>query len=245
LRCLQIWKQTRTPDHSTTTTKNPDAVGNLKANMLLPGDRIFCDHLESRVKGRLFHTAGREPLSDKFRGCMIFCDASLGLIHIEHQVTLNASDTVHSKDSIERMALTHGVFVESYHTDNGTFKSQQFVQEIATNVQSIRFSGVGAKWQNGVAEGGIRIIVSKARTMMIHAALSWPEVEDDTLWPMALSHAAYLYNHTPHELTGIAPIEIFSRTINDGQALRNLHPWGCPAYVLDPRLTNAGGKVPK
>jgi hypothetical protein len=40
-------KQTRTPDHTTTTTKNPDAVGNLKANMLLPGGRIFCDHLES------------------------------------------------------------------------------------------------------------------------------------------------------------------------------------------------------
>jgi hypothetical protein len=92
------------------------------------------------------------------------------------------------------MALTHGVSIESYHTDNGTLKSQQFVQEIATNVQSMCFSGVGAKWQNGVAEGGIRIIVSKARTMMIHAALSWPEVEDDTLWPMALSHAVYLYN---------------------------------------------------
>jgi hypothetical protein len=59
------------------------------------------------------------------------------------------------------MALTHGVSIESYHTDNGTFKSQQFVQEIATNSQSICFSGVGTKWQNDVAEGGIQIIVSK------------------------------------------------------------------------------------
>jgi hypothetical protein len=64
--------------------------------------------------------------------------------------------------------------------------------------------------------------------------------------PLALSHAAYLYNHTPYEVTCIiAPIEIFLQTTNDGQALRNAHPWGCPAYVLDPRLTLVGDKIPK
>ena len=85
------------------------------------------------------------------------------------------------------------------------------MHEIAQNIQDIRYSGVGAKWQNGVAEGGIRIVVSKARTMMIHAALHWPEMENEELWPMALSHAVYLYNNTPNELTGIAPIEIFTK----------------------------------
>jgi len=177
----QYGKQTRTHDHTTTTTKNPDTLGSLKSGMLQPGDRVFCDHLESRVKGRLFHTAGREPQKDKFCGSRIFCDAASGLIHLEHQVTLNATDTIASKDSFERMALASGVSIESYHTDNGTFKSQRFIQEIVRDVQSIRFSGVGAKWQNGVAEGAIRIVVSKARTMMIHAALNWPEMEDDAL----------------------------------------------------------------
>jgi hypothetical protein len=176
---------------------------------------------------------------------MIFCDAASGLIHVEHQVSLGASDTINAKDNFERMSLQHGVVIDSYHTDNGTFKSRRFVEEIRSNVQSIRYSGVGAKWQNGVAEGGIRIIVSRARTMMIHAALHWPDVEDHTLWPLAINHAVYLYNHTPNELTGIAPIEIFTRTVGDGQSLRNLHPWGCPTYVLDPRLSDAGGKIPK
>ena len=42
---------------------------------------------------------------------------------------------------------------------------------------------------------------------MIYAALMWPDAKDDSLWSLALSHAAYLYNHIPKEVTGIAPIE--------------------------------------
>ena len=59
-----------------------------------------------------------------------------------------------------------GVTIDSYHTDNGIYKSKAFTEELAQNYQSIRFSGVGAKWQNGVAEGAIQIIVSKACTMI-------------------------------------------------------------------------------
>lgn len=241
----QYGKQVRIPDHSTTTTKNASSEGALKMDQLSPGDRVFCDHLESKVKGRLLHTAGREQPQNRFCGSMIFCDASSGYIHIEHQVSLNATDTINAKDKFERLAQDYGVQVDKYHTDNGVFKSQRFVQEITNNVQSIRYSGVGAKWQNGVAEGGIRIVVTKARTMMLHASLNWPEMDDPSLWPLAVSHAAYLYNHTPNEASGIAPIEIFSRTVGDGQALRTSQPWGCPAYVLEPRLTEAGGKIPK
>ena len=51
--------------------------------------------------------------------------------------------------------------------------------------------------------------------------------------------------NTPNKVTGIAPIEIFSGTVSDGQALKNAHVWGCPAYVLEPKLTSAGGKIPK
>ena len=241
----QFGQQVRTPDHTTTTTKNPQHLGSLKQGQCRPGERVFSDQLESRVRGRLMHTAGREPLQDRFCGSTLFCDAASGHIHVEHQVSLNATDTINSKDSYERMCLEQGVIVESYHTDNGIYKSKAFVKEIITNRQGIRFSGVGAKWQNGAAEGAIRIVVSKARTMMIYAALHWPEVDDATLWPLAVSHAAYLYNHTPNPQSGIAPIEIFSQTISDCQALRNSHPWGCPVYVLDPRLTDSGGKIPK
>ena len=158
---------------------------------------------------------------------------------------LNASDSIMAKDNFERMAQDVGVSVDSYHTDNGIFKSRKYVEALRKQDQTIRYSGVGAKWQNGAAEGAIRIVVSKARTMMIHAALHWPDAEDPALWPMALTHAAYLYNHTPNPQTGQSPMEIFTQTVSDGLALRNTHTWGCPAYVLEPKLTEAGGKIPK
>ena len=141
--------------------------------------------------------------------------------------------------------MSHGVNINAYHTDNGIFKSKAFVHHIASNYQDIRYSGVGAKWQNGVAESAIGLIVSRARTMMIHAALHWPEVEDETLWPLAVLYSAHLYNHTPNSESGISPMEIFSRTTSDGAVIRNAHVWGAPSYALAYRLNSAERKIPK
>ena len=145
-------RQVRKPDGTTITSKNPETQGSLKEGMLDPGQQIFCDQLESSVRGHLFHTAGKEPDKDKFCDSTLFCDAASGYMHVEHQVTLNASDSIAAKDSFERSLLHMGVTVDSYHTDNGFFKSRAFVDEIVDNVQSIRYSGVGAKWQSGVAD---------------------------------------------------------------------------------------------
>ena len=138
-------KQVRTPDKTTITTKNPEAVRRLTEGRLTPGQTIFCDQLESRLRGRLLHTAGREADRDKFCGSTVFCDAASGYIHVEHQVTLNATDTINAKTSFERQAMEMGVTVDSYHTDNGIFKSQAFTRELHEKYQNIRFSGVGAK----------------------------------------------------------------------------------------------------
>ena len=105
-------------------------------------------------------------------------------------------------------------------------------------------SSISAHHQNGVAENAIKIVVTKARTMMLHAALRWPNMTEKALWPLALSHAAYIYNRTPSQQTGVAPIKVWSRTKLDHHALRSLHPWGCPVYVLDPKLRD-DGKLPK
>ena len=106
---------------------------------------------------------------------------------------MHATDTINAKHNFEQHAMELGVVVDSCHTDNGVYKSQAFTEELTNNHQSIRFSGVGAKWQNGVAEGATNLVVSKARTMMIHANLHWPEAKDDSLWPMVLSDATNLH----------------------------------------------------
>ena len=89
----QCGKQTRMADGSTTTVKNKDVVGALKVNHTTPGSCVFADQLESHIRGRLLHTAGREPERNRFCGSMVFCDGASGYIHVEHQVTLNASDS--------------------------------------------------------------------------------------------------------------------------------------------------------
>jgi len=246
-RCAscQHGKQKRTPDPSTTVIKNQELIRSLKENQLSPGDRIFCDQLESRVQGRLFHTAGREPDKDWFYGATIFCDTASGCIHAKFQVTLNATDSINALDNFERVALHQGVDVKSYHTDNCIFKSKRIIREILPNAKTIRYSGVGAKWQNGAAESAIGLVSSTAQTNMIHAGLHWREVEDTARWPLAVQHAVYMYNHTPSPSNDIAPIKTFSRAVSNCQVLRNAHPWGTPVYVLEPRLTSSGGKLPK
>jgi len=149
------------------------------------------------------------------------------------------------QNSFERFAKEHGVSIQEYHTDNGVYQSSAFQEALRENYQTIRYSGVGAKWQNGVAENAIKIVTTRARTMMIHAALHWPDIDDKSLWPMAVSYAAHLYNSTPRHSTGIAPIEVFTGTKSTHSSLKNAHVWGCPVYVLEPSLTQAGGKIPK
>ena len=131
------------------------------SKITVPGQRVFSDQIVSVHRGRLFHTAGGESKQDRFCGATLFVDAASGYMFAECQVTLNATDTINAKHRFERHASELGVQVDSYHTDNGVYRSKAFTEELAQNFQQIRFSGVGAKWQNGAAEGAIRIIVPK------------------------------------------------------------------------------------
>jgi len=105
-------------------------------------------------------------------------------------------------------------------------------------------SGVSAQFQNRAAESIIKSVVQSARTMMLHANMRWPEVADESLWPYALQYAVYLHNIMPTEESGVSPLEVWSRTKSNHHDLLHTHSWGCPAYVLSPRLRE-GGNVPK
>ena len=61
---------------------------------------------------------------------------------------------------------------------------------------------------------------------MLHATLKWPEHYNKHLWPLAMSYAVHLHNHTPRREEGLNPIEIWSRTRRNYSHLKNSHPWG-------------------
>ena len=56
------------------------------------------------------------------------------------------------------------------------------------------------------------------------------------LWPFAIKYPAYLWNRIPRGDSGLSPAEIFFDTKSNHQELRMSKVWGCPAYVLDPRI---------
>ena len=53
-----------------------------------------------------------------------------------------------------------------------------------------------------------------------------------------------MHNHTPRKHDGLAPVEIWTRSKSTHTQLVNAHPWGIPAYVLNPRLQD-GFKIPR
>ena len=116
--------------------------------------------------------------------------------------------------------------------------------ELISKGQAIHHSGISGHRHNGVAENATKNVVRTSRTMMIHAALRWPEHNKKDLWPLALSHAVHLHKKIPSMDNCLTPNKLWSRSKSSYSAVVQAHPWGCPVYVLQPWLQD-GGKVPK
>ena len=183
-----------------------------------------------------------------FSGGCVFIDHTIGYVRIKHQVTINATETVKAKLTIDREYKSQGVVIKGYHTGNGIFNSSEFMEELLKKQQKIIFSEAGASHQNGEAERAINTVVTMSRTMLMHAALRCPEDTLSTdLWPMAMDYAVWVYNRTPDIQSGLSAIEIWSRSRFEpvSETLSNFHVWGCPTYVLEPKLQKPGVKIPK
>ena len=214
---------------------------------LEPGEGTAVDQFEVVKKGRLFSTRGRERSSDQYVGGTLFVDIASGRVRCYYQQSLGADETVQSKLKYEREARQYGVFIKHYHSDNGIFTAAAFQNELQKQDQTLRLAGVGAHHQNGCAERAIRTVVTRARALLLHAMLRWPDVTTPDLWPMAMQHAELLCNHIPKKDTGYSPLQLFSRQVKalkDEELLSSLPVWGCPVYVLEPTLQDAR-KLPK
>ena len=168
-------------------------------------------------------------------------------IGVRHQVSLGAADTIQAKLSFEQEAYDHGVTLQSFHCDRGTFAAKDFVKALDDKNQTIRYSGANTGFQAGVSERAIRTVVNMAQTQLLHAAMRWPDDElTPDCWVQALDYAVYIYNRLPKNDTGLSPLELFFRTsFNLHSLVRDCHVWGAPTYTLEPSLSKAGGKIPK
>ena len=80
--------------------------------------------------------------------------------------------------------------------------------------------------------------------MMIHALIHWPEEVSMDLWPFVIKYAVYLYNKIPRGKSMMSPEELFYDTKSDHSELASAKVFGCPTYVLDPRIQD-GKKIPR
>ena len=231
----------------TKQTAIKEKEGILSAGAVEPGDFVSMDQFICKTPGRLPTGYGREHPSNRYHGGTIFNDAVSGTIWVENQVSLGAGETIESKLRFEQwLRELAWIEVKHYRSDNGVFTAEEFREQCESQDQSLSFSGVGAKHMNARAERSIGIIMGMARTFMIHVALHWTDsqVDDISLWPFAVKHAAWLYNRLPNQVTGITPLELLTNTKADHKDLLRTHVWGCPAFVLDPKLQD-GKKIPK
>lgn len=244
----QFGRQTSRPLPGKISKVVKDRAGILSADQLKPGQRVFIDHFVCSTRGRRIKGYGikdsksppRGSPTESYSGGCLFVDASSGLIHVEFQSHLNSMETINAVTKFEELSLDHGIVITGYASDNGSaFSSTAFKAHLQQHGQVSQFSGAGSHHQNGKVERSIRTIMAMARTMLLHAAVHWPDVADPSLWSLAVKHSVWIYNHIPSlASSGLSPLDIWSQSRFPLRNLHALHVWGSPVYVLQKQLAD-------
>ena len=111
-----------------------------------------------------------------------------------------------------------------------------------TCCQEITFYGVETHHQHGVEERRIQDLTQGARTALAYASHRNTAVTAH-IWPYALKHASNIRRLIPREFKVESPEELMSGS-PARPTMKNLHPFGCPVYLLDSNL-QSGNSTPK
>jgi hypothetical protein len=176
---------------------------------------------------------------------MLFVDHKTRLVYLSFQESKTATEACRSKCDYEKFARRYHVTVDSYHADNGAFRSKTFQKAIGNKNQKLNFSGVNAQWQNGLLERSNGTLCAAARAMLNHAISKWDKIITPELWPFTIQQAATIYNTTKRRSRDydVSPWEQFTgerSKLNQS----DMHPLLCPVYVLNRRMQE-GTSPPK
>jgi len=95
-------------------------------------------------------------------------------------------ETLKSKIAFEHYTTKLGVMVQSYHTDNGRFADNGFLEDLKAQRQAITSCGMNVHHQNGKAEKRIRDLQENTRVILLNSIHQWPNATTLHLWPYAL-----------------------------------------------------------
>ena len=235
----------RRPKPGYKTTMDPSVTKASVSDRLFPGQRVFTDHFYSSTPGRLESGYGKSGKT--YCGGTIWVDGATGFTKVYMQPSMDTHSTLLSKKKFEREMADHNVpFIHEYVCDGAkSYTLKEFDLELRDLKQVQRLAAPGAHHHNGIAERAIGVTMSFARTQLIHAAMRWPEVTDVGLWPMSVTHSAYLHNILPKSSRGnLAPMQLLLNAQLNPKRFDDLHVWGSPVFVLEPALRD-GKKLPR
>lgn len=220
-----------------------------KANQA--GEVVSVDQLISTVPGFVPIHRGK-PTLKQYVGATVFVDHFTDFAYVHLMTELNAESTVKAKQAFERLSRSYNIKVRHYHADNGLFDTKALKTSVEKSSQTISFCGVNAHHQNGKAENRIKDISVGARAALLHAAHRWPKAVNAALWPAALKNYVNIRKSIPTRFIpekidykdrrkksrstfDSSPFSKFSG-VETPMDIKNLHPFGCPVYVLGEKL---------
>ena len=212
------------------------------ANEKHPGDRVSIDQMISHQPGLVPRYDGKHT-RDRITCVTCFKDHISGLSYSYLQVSSDGATTLEAKHAFESYNATFDIKVKAYHADNGRFAEKLFRDDVSNCDQDITYCAVGSHHQNGIIERHIGLLTSGTRTTMLHAQRNWPDAISSLLWPFAWLETEFRFNHLALDSTGRSPFQRHTG-LDIRLDLSTLHPWGCPAYVLDARA-QVGQSIPK
>ena len=204
-----------------------------------PGQVVSVDQLESTSPGFIAQLKGTLT-QQRYKYATVFVDQFSRHTFVYLQKRVTSQETVMAKHAFERSAEQCGIMIKHYHTDNGSFADNTFMQDCQANRQSLSYCGVSAHIQNSTAERRIRDLQERTRTSMLYAMNKWRKMVIINLWPYAMRHANDVANATPRKGQELSPLELFSG-VQIAPKLRHFHAFGCPTYVLDNTLQSGQG----
>jgi hypothetical protein len=198
------------------------------------GSNTSIDHVDAANVPRYTWQHKWRPTLNKYKNFMLFVDQKTRLVYPSFQESKTASEACRSECDYEKLAKWYNVTVDSYHADNGAFRSEKFQKSIEDKNQRLHFSGVNAQWQNGLVERSNGTLCAAARSMINHAISWWDKTITAELWPFAIQHAATIYNTTKRRSRdyNLIPWEQFTGERSKLDQT-DMPPLFCPVYVLD------------
>ena len=115
-------------------------------------------------------------------GCTTFCDHVSDFVYVHLMRYFTIEEMLLAVKAFEKILAQADRLVTHYHSDNGIFSNNAFLESINKKDQKITFCAVGAHHQNGIIENKNKMLTISGQTLLLHAIRHWPEMIDSMFW---------------------------------------------------------------